>query len=260
MELIYGNNIFCLRLSTCHDILSYPAVREQYKGLICPGKLKIRSHQIGWIRWDKIRSRAERVSTSILNYRAIATAILHNTIIKGFWRHLKEKLGLNLKDFLLRGKTEHLFNPHDPLHEYVHRAFFFSFSNLIISRPLFYWIFAPLIQAELDEFAEWWNNHRVRHQHEKIMPSGHVPAHAMQYPELFGALDCQIKVPQQAVDMLREELTREEGPVSQFQAWPGLTAEFDERASAAYEEIGAPSLTMAKAWDVFVNMAVAMAL
>ncbi|KAJ7203250.1 hypothetical protein GGX14DRAFT_317297, partial [Mycena pura] len=117
----------------------------------------------------------------------------HNTIIEGFWRHLKEKLGLNLKDFLLRGKTEHLFNPHDPLHE-----------------PLFYWIFAPLIQAELDEFAEWWNNHRVRHQHEKIMPSGHVPAHAMQYPELFGALDCQIKVPQQAVDMLREELTREE--------------------------------------------------
>ncbi|KAJ7194877.1 hypothetical protein GGX14DRAFT_678051 [Mycena pura] len=151
--------------------------------------------------------------------------------------------GLNLKDFLLRGKTEHLFNPHDPLHE-----------------PLFYWIFAPLIQAELDEFAEWWNNHRVRHQHEKIMPSGHVPAHAMQYPELFDALDCQIKVPQQAVDMLCEELTREEGPVSQFQAWPGLTAEFDERASAAYEEIGAPSLTMAKAWDVFVNMAVAMAL
>ncbi|KAJ7201919.1 hypothetical protein GGX14DRAFT_571186 [Mycena pura] len=81
------------------------------------------------------------------------------------------------------------------------------------------------------------------------MPSGHVPAHAMQYPELFGALDCRIEVPQQAVDMLCEELTREEGPVSQFQAWPGLTAEFDKWASAAYEEIGAPSLTMAKAWD-----------
>jgi hypothetical protein len=32
---------------------------------------------------------------------------------------LKEKLGLNLKDFLLRGKNEHLFNPYNPLHEYV---------------------------------------------------------------------------------------------------------------------------------------------
>jgi hypothetical protein len=38
-------------------------------------------------------------------------------VIEGFWRQLKEKLGLNLKDFLLRGKIEHLFNAHDPWHE-----------------------------------------------------------------------------------------------------------------------------------------------
>ncbi|KAJ7825728.1 hypothetical protein B0H14DRAFT_3725867 [Mycena olivaceomarginata] len=42
---------------------------------------------------------------------------IHNTVIEGFWRQLKEKLGLNLKDFLLRGKIEHLFNAHDPWHE-----------------------------------------------------------------------------------------------------------------------------------------------
>lgn len=42
---------------------------------------------------------------------------IHNTVIEGFWRQFKEKSGLNLKDFLLRGKEEHLFNPHDPLHE-----------------------------------------------------------------------------------------------------------------------------------------------
>ncbi|KAJ7772470.1 hypothetical protein B0H16DRAFT_1714663 [Mycena metata] len=42
---------------------------------------------------------------------------IHNTVIEGFWRQLKEKLGLNLKDFLLRGKVEHLFNAHDPWYE-----------------------------------------------------------------------------------------------------------------------------------------------
>lgn len=44
---------------------------------------------------------------------------VHNTVIEGFWRQFKEKSGLNLKDFLLRGKEGHLFNPHDLLHEYV---------------------------------------------------------------------------------------------------------------------------------------------
>ncbi|KAJ7504880.1 hypothetical protein B0H11DRAFT_1627105, partial [Mycena galericulata] len=118
---------------------------------------------------------------------------VHNTVIEGFWRQFKEKSGLNLKDFLLRGKEGHLFNPHDPLHE-----------------PLFYWIFAPVIQAELDDFVQWWNNHRVRHQHEKIMPSGHVPSHAMDYPELFGGLDCRIKIPPEAITDLREQLETEE--------------------------------------------------
>ncbi|KAJ7798209.1 hypothetical protein B0H13DRAFT_1643103, partial [Mycena leptocephala] len=163
---------------------------------------------------------------------------VHNTVIEGFWRQFEEKSGLNLKDFLLRGKEGHLFNPHDPLHE-----------------PLFYWIFAPVIQAELDDFVQWWNNHRVRHQHEKIMPSGHVPSHAMDYPELFGGLDCRIKIPPEAIADLREQLETEEGPKSDFQAWPGLTEEFNLRASEVYVAIGEPGIKLANAWDVFVQMA-----
>ncbi|KAJ7511628.1 hypothetical protein B0H11DRAFT_2370583 [Mycena galericulata] len=163
---------------------------------------------------------------------------VHNTVIEGFWRQFKEKSGLNLKDFLLRGKEGHLFNPHDPLHE-----------------PLFYWIFAPVIQAELDDFVQWWNNHRMRHQHEKIMPSGRVPSHAMDYPELFGGLDCRIKIPPEAITDLREQLETEEGPKSDFQAWLGLTEEFNLRASEVYVAIGEPEIKLANAWDVFVQMA-----
>ncbi|KAJ7626227.1 hypothetical protein B0H17DRAFT_963451, partial [Mycena rosella] len=163
---------------------------------------------------------------------------IHNTVIEGFWRQLKEKLGLNLKEFLLRGKVEHLFNAHDPWHE-----------------PLFYWIFAPLIQVELDNFKLWWNHHRVRHQHEKILLSGHVPAHALEFPELFGALDCRIAIPQEAIDNLREQLTEEEGPREDYQTWPGLTPEFNVYATDIYIRIGEPELTLASGWDVFVEMA-----
>ncbi|KAJ7842444.1 hypothetical protein B0H14DRAFT_2359573, partial [Mycena olivaceomarginata] len=154
---------------------------------------------------------------------------IHNTVIEGFWRQLKEKLGLNLKDFLLRGKVEHLFNAHDPWHE-----------------PLFYWIFAPLIQLELDNFKLWWNHHRVRHQHEKIMPSGHVPAHALEFPELFGALDCRIAIPQEAINELQQQLTEEEGPQENYQTWPGLTPDFNIYATDVYSRIGEPELTLAR--------------
>ncbi|KAF7290217.1 hypothetical protein MIND_01335200 [Mycena indigotica] len=196
--------------------------------------------EVGWMYafMSALRaSYAPDINSNLYPFHVLIKSV-HNTVIEGFWRHLKEKLGLNLKDYLLRGKTEHLYNPHNRFHE-----------------PLFYWIFAPLIQHELDDFADWWNNHRVRHQHEKILPSGHVPSHAMEYPELFGALDCRIRVPHEAVEDLRMELNLAEGPKSQFQAWPSLTAEFDVRASHIYFRLGEPELTMANGWDIFTQMA-----
>jgi hypothetical protein len=65
----------------------------------------------------------------------------------------------------------------------------------------------------------WWNHHRVRHQHEKILPFGHVPAHALEFPELFGALGCRIAIPQETIDNLREQLT-EEDPKEDYQLGP----------------------------------------
>jgi hypothetical protein len=112
----------------------------------------------------------------------------------------------------------------------------------------------------LDNFKLWWNHHRVRHQHEKILPSGHVPAHALEFPELFGVLDCRIAIPQEAIDNLREQLTEEEGPQEDYQTWPGLTPEFNVYAADVYSRIGGPELTLASGWDVFVEMARMIAL
>ncbi|KAJ7626226.1 hypothetical protein B0H17DRAFT_1151071 [Mycena rosella] len=81
------------------------------------------------------------------------------------------------------------------------------------------------------------------------------PTHALEFPELFGALDCRIAIPQEAIDNLREQLTEEEGPREDYQTWPGLTPEFNVYATDIYIRIGEPELTLASGWDVFVEMA-----
>lgn len=44
---------------------------------------------------------------------------VHNTVIEGFWRWLREKAGGSMKVHLLRGKDEHIFNPNLPFHTCV---------------------------------------------------------------------------------------------------------------------------------------------
>ncbi|KAJ6531357.1 hypothetical protein DFH09DRAFT_1093216 [Mycena vulgaris] len=150
---------------------------------------------------------------------------VHNTIIEGFWRWFKEKKGLNLKTVILVGKQEHIFSAIVEFH-----------------LLLFYWIFVPLLQAELDEFRRFWNHHRVRSQLEKNMPSGHVPYNALDHPQNYGGFDHRIPVPQEAVDDLRKMVTENVGPREDHLSW-----------------IGKPELSLSTAWDGFQAMLEPMA-
>ncbi|KAK7006611.1 hypothetical protein R3P38DRAFT_3325952 [Favolaschia claudopus] len=161
---------------------------------------------------------------------------VHNTIIEAFRHWLKDKLGRNLKEFILIGKRERIFSP--DVHFHV---------------SLFYWIFVPLLQAKLDEFRLWCNHHRVRVQIEKNMPSGHVPADAFAHPKNFGGIDCRISVPQAAVDDMRQMLTEEVGSRESHLSWFSL--EFAELAEQVYLHIGKPTLSLETAWGVFQQMA-----
>ncbi|KAJ7170403.1 hypothetical protein C8R43DRAFT_1152952 [Mycena crocata] len=139
---------------------------------------------------------------------------IHNTIIEAFWRWLHHKCGMNLKDHILRGKVEHIFDP-----------------NVAFHKDLFNWIFPPLVQAELDDFQIYWNQHRIRPQANKRMPSGHVPADALEHPEIFGGINCFVKVPQDTIKDLRAFLTEEVGPREEHLSW--VSAEF----AAVVEEV-----------------------
>lgn len=41
---------------------------------------------------------------------------VHNTVIEGFWRWLRVKMGLNLKLIILRGKENHIFDSNVAFH------------------------------------------------------------------------------------------------------------------------------------------------
>jgi hypothetical protein len=125
-----------------------------------------------------------------------------------------------------------------------------------ICRPLFYWIFIPLLQVQLDAFRIYWNHHRVRSQKDKNMPSGHVPADAFNHPQNFGGLDCRIPIPKAAVDEMRRILAEEVGPRENHLSW--FSAEFAALAENIYTQIGKPTLSLDTAWDVFQKMSVPM--
>ena len=121
---------------------------------------------------------------------------------------------------------------------------------------LFYWIFVPLIQAELNDFQTWWNQHRIRSQPNKDMPSGHVPAHALRHPEQFAGLNCLIPVPTEAVQELRKILVEDVGSYEDHMSW--YSPDFRRLAEETYVKLSHPPITLDNAWKVFQSMSNAM--
>jgi hypothetical protein len=121
---------------------------------------------------------------------------------------------------------------------------------------LFNWIFPPVVQAELDEFRTYWNQHKIRPQANKIMPSGHVPADALKHPQLFGGISCFIKVPKETLTELRAFLTEEVGPREEHLRW--VSEEFKVFAEVVHREVGSPKITIENSWKVFNEMSVYM--
>lgn len=109
------------------------------------------------------------------------------------------------------------------------------------------------MQAELDDFRETWNTRRVRYQSDKLMPSGHVPAHLLICAELYGGLDCRVNIPKEAVDELRGMLTDEFGPAEQHLKW--VSDEFKAVADEVFLSIGSPVRELGSAWEIFAEMA-----
>ena len=122
--------------------------------------------------------------------------------------------------------------------------------SCVLTRDVFNWLWPPLLQERLDEYREYWNNHTVRRQKEKDLPSGTSPMHMWTCPTHMRptARDCRVNVRADMVHHLRDEIG---GEVARQQAYQFVTPEFQAEADGAYADLGSPHITLATAWMVF---------
>ena len=116
---------------------------------------------------------------------------------------------------------------------------------------MFNWLWPPLLQERLDEYRNYWNNHTVRHQKGKDLPSGTSPIHIWTCPTDVRPIDrdCRVNVRPDMIRELRDGIGGEEG---RRQAYQFVTPEFQAAADGAYADLGYPRITLTTAWTVFV--------
>lgn len=112
---------------------------------------------------------------------------------------------------------------------------------------LAYWIWKPLIEAELNEYVEQANDHRVRKQNEKRGPSGVSATIAFDHPEQLGGVDCLVAVDSAYIDSL---LANHKG-AEMIKFW---SDGFDLVAHEVFGQIGSPSIQFRNAWHVWASM------
>ncbi|KAJ7160845.1 hypothetical protein C8R46DRAFT_1223186 [Mycena filopes] len=160
-----------------------------------------------------------------------------NTPIESFWRWLRDGEG---KSVLQAGSGAGIFLPNDDIH-----------------RCIFYWLWVPIIQAGLDTYRNYWNNHKITKSSKKINPSGACPNNMFLNPtsvDLLGQ-QCHITVNPDTVARLRDAYG---GQKARDKAYRFVSEEFQFNAELIHESLGSPELSLANGWKVFTLMVTKM--
>jgi hypothetical protein len=104
-----------------------------------------------------------------------------------------------------------------------------------------------LIQSELDELKEKFNNHVVRTDREKKLPSGVAPNVAYALYEQFGGEQCLQPVDRNFVKSLMEDIGGED--IIRF-----VSVEYAARAQAVFDDLRFGLLSFHNVWAVFSAM------
>ncbi|KZV59392.1 hypothetical protein PENSPDRAFT_672386 [Peniophora sp. CONT] len=151
----------------------------------------------------------------------IAVRSVHNTPIEKMWNIFSMFTGHNLKSTIISGCTSGVYHCEDGFHP----------------------------SQELDKFINYWNDHPIRKQKNKKMPSGATPRDVWLSPDYCGVEHVGFPIPAEVIQAKRDalRLTREEA-----YCWVG--EDFKKVAKAAYHAIGLPVLTISNGWSVFQRM------
>ncbi|KAJ2935897.1 hypothetical protein H1R20_g1196, partial [Candolleomyces eurysporus] len=133
---------------------------------------------------------------------------VHNTPIELLWHWFSDTCGLNIKEVIISGYEMGIYNPNNPIHPYVVTTISFSVLHLARSlvSQLFNWVWPKALQLQLDRFATYWNNHKVRTQRNKANMSGLTPRHAFITPDPTRYTKCYVEIDRVVVDALREQI------------------------------------------------------
>lgn len=104
-----------------------------------------------------------------------------------------------------------------------------------------------MIQQELDELRDRFNNHTGRKVKGKILPSGVSPNIAFALPDQYGGENHLQPVDRDAVRSLMDSIGGEE--LIRF-----VSAEYAIQAQGIFDSLGVRKLTMHNVWDVFEDM------
>ncbi|KAJ7930259.1 hypothetical protein B0H13DRAFT_2309732 [Mycena leptocephala] len=121
----------------------------------------------------------------------VALSSLDNIPIESSWHLFINYVGMDIKQTLLLGKELNYFNPRFQLHV-----------------DLFNWLWPKIVQLSLDDFVDYWNNHKIRSQRGKLLPSGFSPNYVCDFPEQFGLTKFGEPAPQHVVDALRQKIPK----------------------------------------------------
>lgn len=109
------------------------------------------------------------------------------------------------------------------------------------------WLWPPVMQVELDKFRKYQNNHRMRKQKEKILPSGVSPGFAYSCPSRWGGRNCLQPVDVQIIDKVLADLDPE---MKKHTDW-GVPEELASAARDIFDKSGIKEVTMRNIWVVF---------
>ncbi|KAJ7758934.1 hypothetical protein DFH07DRAFT_701626, partial [Mycena maculata] len=162
----------------------------------------------------------------------VALKSTDNIPIESSWHLFTNYVGLDIKQIILLGKTLRYFNP--GLQHHI---------------DLFNWLWPRIVQRSLDKFVDYWNNHKIRTQCNKLLPSGFSPNYVCDFPDKFGLTHFGVPAPQHFVDALRENIPR-----SRAECYRWVSDEFEGQAWAVYEHIGRPEFLLTEGWTIFCKM------
>ncbi|KAJ7093607.1 hypothetical protein C8R44DRAFT_645917 [Mycena epipterygia] len=147
----------------------------------------------------------------------VALKSTDNIPIESSWNLFTNYVGLDIKQIILHRKSLNYFHP--------------------ISSDLFNWLWPKIMQLSLNEFVEYWNNHRIRAQHNKLLPSGFSPNYICDFPESFGLVDFSVPAPQNFIDTLRQNIPKPRG-----ECYRWVSDEFDVGSERAPKLVDPPRI------------------